>query len=226
MFKRALIALAVVAFAAGSAAAGPASNATVSKDKRITSIPHGTAHFVPAIRPPRKLDVIFDNIGFLYPKGLYFCCYGYTVSGPSSQIGQTIWSASGFTPSKDMSVKLLEVAVGYVSGTNKVVISIADDNGGVPGNILGSWPVTNLGTFGTCCALAQLNVDHIHVTAGQQYWVIVGTDDSDADTWAAWPFNSTDEIDPVPFAQYNDSSWTNYGGSIPGLSFAVYGKHS
>jgi hypothetical protein len=225
MFKKAFLVIAALALASTTAiAAGVGPNgATVSKDKRFTTVHQGSFHYTPSSKPPKKLKVIFDNIGFLYPKGRYFCCFGDTISGPNSQVGSTNWAATQFTPAKSGKIELINVAVGWVSGTNKIIINIAADDGGVPGTVLGTASATGLGVFGDCCDLAESNVS-IDVTAGTPYWIYLSTDESNADTWAAWPFNSTDEVDPMTVAGYNGSSWTNFGSSTPALSFALYGK--
>ncbi len=226
MIKKALIVLAALALT-GTAQASGANGASVSKDKRTTTVQHGSATYVPFARPPHKLDTIFDNIGLKYPKGLYFCCFGDTVSGPNSQIGSTIWVGTQFTPAADAKVKEIDVAVGHVSGVNKVIINLAEDNGGVPGNVLGTWPVTGLGTFGDCCQLATVTgVEHIRLAAGTPYWIFLSTDDSNSTTWAAWPFNSTDQTDPMVVAGYDGTSWTNFGAGAPALSFAVLGNNT
>jgi hypothetical protein len=227
MIRKALVVIAALAIA-GTAQAAGVNGASVSKDKRTTTAQHGSTTLAPAVVPGGgKMDVIFSNLGFKYPKGYYFCCYGDTISGPNSQIGSTIWVATQFTPAADASVKEIDLGVGWVSGTNKVIINIAEDDGGVPGNVLGSWPATGLGTFGDCCQLATATgIKHVKLTAGTPYWIYVSTDDSDSDTWAAWPFNSTDETDPMPVAGYDGTSWTNFGSFPPAMSFAVLGNNT
>ena len=169
-------------------------------------------------------NLVFSNVGFKYPNGLYFCCYGNTISGSGSVIGATYWVAMGFTPAADADLKEIDVGVGYVTGTNKVIISLYDDNGGVPGNVIKKWSQTGLGNFGACCQIEVGKTRGIHVTAGTPYWVAVTTDGADSDTWAAWPFNSTDQINPVPLAVSNGAGWSAAGGSVPAPNFAVIGK--
>lgn len=223
MIKKALAILATLAFATTAAMAAGPNGASVSKDKLTTSVHPGSMHYTPAAHPPRKLKPIFDNIGFLYPKGYYFCCYGDTISGSASQIGSTNWAAVQFTPDSDSTIKLINVAVGYVSGTNKVVINIAEDDGGVPGNVIGTASATGLDTFGNCCQLAEANVS-IHLTGGTPYWIYLATDGTNSNSWLAWPFNSTDQVDTMAVAGYNGSTWTNFGPSRPAPAFALYGK--
>ena len=197
---------------------------SASKDGRITSVAHGSAHYTapPSLVPGKNL--IFSNVGFKYPNGLYFCCYGNTISGSGRVIGSTNSVAMGFTPAADADLKEIDVSVGYVTGTNKVIIGLYDDNGGVPGNLIKKWSETGLGNFGSCCQIEVGKAKGIHVTAGTAYWVAVTTDGAGSDTWAAWPFNSTDQINAVPLAVNQGSGWTNAGGEIPAPNFAVIGQ--
>ncbi len=144
MIKRTLIVFAALAFASTTAIAAAPNGATLSKDKRFTSVPQGSTHYSPL--QPKKGGVIFSNIGTAYPKGLYFCCYGDTISGPSSPVGGNYAVAIQFTPASDGKVKEIDAAVGWASGTNGATIALYDDNGGVPGTQLASDDVTGLGS--------------------------------------------------------------------------------
>ena len=226
MIRKALVIIAALAVA-GTAQAAGVNGASVSKDKRTTTVRQGSTSYAPTALPPHKMDTIFSNLGFKYPKGYYFCCYGDTVAGPNSQIGSTVWVGTQFTPAASAKVQEIDVGVGWVSGTNEVIVNLAEDNGGVPGNVIGTWAVSGLGTFGDCCQLATVTgINHVKLTAGTPYWLYLSTDDTNADTWAAWPFNSTDETDPMPVAGYDGTSWTNFGSFPPALSFAVLGNNT
>ena len=123
-------------------------------------------------------------------------------------------------------MKVVDAGVGYDNGgTNDVVISIADDAAGLPGSVLGSTHVTGLGDFADCCKLARAKFTGVKLSAGKQYWVIVGTDDQDTATVAAWSFNSTEQIKTVRFAKNYGSGWQLINATArPAPSFAVYGK--
>lgn len=223
MIKRVLVALVATAFVGAAAQAAGVNGATVSKDKRITSVAHGSSVYTPARMPVGAGKLIWSNIGYKYPNGLYFCCYGNTISGSGSLVGQTFWLAASFTPAADATVKEIDAGVGWVSGTNNVIVTLYNDNGGVPGKVRATGAASGLTTFGGCCGLAILN-DRVAVKAGNTYWVSVTTDGADSDTWAAWNFNSTDQINGVSVATSNGGAWTNVGGEIPAPSFAVIGR--
>jgi hypothetical protein len=227
MIRKVLIALAVTAFAGTSALAAPVglNGATASKDKLTTSVAHGSSHFSAARLSPHKLDTIFDNVGRKYPKGLYFCCFGSTVSGSSSPVAETIYTAASFVAPADGKVSEIDAGVGLAAGTNSIVLGIAPDNDGVPGDLAGSGTYTGMGVFGDCCTLPTVTLSKsVKIQAGQTYWIVVEPTSADSDTWAAWADNSTDEVDPDSVAQFSNGAWTNFGASAPALSYAVLGK--
>jgi hypothetical protein len=218
MIKRVLVALAALAFAGSAASAAGVNGATLSKDKRITSVAVGSGHFSPTALP--KKSAIFSNVGTKYPKGLYFCCYGNTVSGPNSVAGGPYSVALQFTPGSDMDAKEIDAGVGWAAGTNAVNLAIYDDAGGVPGKQLDAGQATGLGTFGDCCTMAVAKVK-ASLKGGTPYWVVVS---ADGDTWDAWAFNSTDEIDQVTAAYNDGTGWQGPFGAVPAPSFQVLGK--
>lgn len=221
MIKTTILSFAVLALAGSTALAAGDTSYTLSKDKKTTMAAPAAPHFTPALNPGKTPNNVFSNIGYKYPKGLYFCCYGDTISGSTSQIGQTFWLAAAFTPAADATVKKIEAGVGWVSGANKVEITLYDDAGG-PGTVLATGEATALGGFGDCCKVATLKIkDGVAVTGGATYWVSVTTDGATSSTWAAWNLNSTDQIDPVTIASSDGTGWTVLGGSIPGPAFSV-----
>src|SRR5882757_6115881 len=156
MIKRVLVALAALAFAGSAASAAGVNGATLSKDKRTTSVAVGSGHYSPTALPGKS--AIFSNVGTKYPKGLYFCCYGDTISGPNAGVGGTFSVALQFTPASDIDAKEVDAGVGWVQGVNAVDLAIYDDAGGVPGNLIDSAKATGLGTFGDCCTMAVARV--------------------------------------------------------------------
>src|SRR5690349_5796048 len=99
---------------------------------------------------PASADTFFSNFG---PGNSYNCCVGGTISGPTSAPGWII-QANQFTAGFSGSVSQIDVAMGYVTGAlNGATISLWSDNGGIPGSQLGSWNITNLTNFGSCCAV-------------------------------------------------------------------------
>lgn len=218
-----MICLAVTLALSATALAGNPS-VTTTDNGRVTIISGPTAAGTAYVPEKSKLRVLFSNVGYKYPKGLYFCCYGGTISGPNSIIGAEYWEAAGFVAPSDALVKRVVVGAGYVTGTfTDLIMTFNEDNGGVPGNELIHWQIGNLGTFGSCCIVGdRKDRDGVPIQAGKTYWVVLKTE-HDSDIWAAWNFNSTDQIDPIPSAFAQDGVWQGYLG-VPGFSFAVSGK--
>lgn len=216
---------AVVTFASANAATPQGT--LLSADKRITAVPFATGKYLPDAANLQSLGIdakslVAGNIGTLYPKGEYFCCYGYTISGPTSPVGEEIALAVAFTPTTTKTLAAIQVGVGYVEGTNAIAVSLFSDAGGLPGTSLASLNVANLPTFGSCCALATASSSGgVTLTAGTQYWVVVSTPVKN--TYAAWNFNTTDEVDEQTLAVNEGSGWLP-SGALPGLAFAVYGQ--
>ncbi|MFZ5550446.1 MAG: hypothetical protein ACOZJX_17255 [Pseudomonadota bacterium] len=119
----------------------------------------------------------------------YDCCGGWTVSAVGSILGFRQDVAMPFTPAADGEVRAIHAAVGWVTGTNGVAISLNADAGGMPGAAIKKGSVTGLPTFGTCCVTASI-IGGAPVTAGTQYWVVVRTNKQSADTWDAWNYNN------------------------------------
>ena len=199
------------------ALAGSRKGITTSKDKRLTFAP-------PSSRSVAGPDL--TNVKFIYNNisrvelGRYNCCTGYTISGPDSPVGQTFAAAMPFTPAVNDTLEKVLVAVGYVTGTNGVTVSVNEDAGGLPGDALQTFEKTGLQSFGSCCRVATVGAN-IPVTAGTQYWVVVATSVNTSDTWDAWNFNVTDQA-AHPFASFSNGVWSPANGILS--AFAVIGQ--
>jgi hypothetical protein len=193
---------------------------TTSKDKRLTfASPSVRSADDPGLGPDLSAaTIIYNNISRV-ETGRYNCCQGWTISGPDSPVGQTFADAMPFTPAVNDTVTKVLVAVGFVTGTNGVTVSVNEDAGGLPGNVLQSFELTALETFGSCC-LFETSIANIPVTAGTQYWVVVATSDETSDTWNAWNQNVTDQTQQ-PFAFFNNGVWQPTSGILG--AFAVLG---
>jgi hypothetical protein len=197
------------------------------KHARMTIVTESAPSFTTTNIQDSGLVTIFSNLAAKYPKGEYWCCTGYNVMGPDSGAGEQ-WMGAAFTPSADHTVTRIEVAGGYSQqGTNGVVLSLNDDNKGVPGKALKTWNVSGLPRFGTCCALVvKSDSSGIPVSAGKQYWVVLSTNSHELDTVDAWNVIDTDQVDPATVATYPGTSnkWTAFQ-TTPGLAFAVKGSN-
>jgi hypothetical protein len=236
MCKKALLMLTVLALASVTAFAASKDGIVLSKDGRKT-IATKPIHSTKAQRPSDDAGLvkIYDNIGTAYPKGEYWCCEGATVFGPTAITGEPeYWEAAAFTPSGNHTISKVEVAVGYVEGYNGLVIGLYSDASGVPGKVIKTWPVTNLGDFGSCCTVSTAkDTAGTAVKSGTQYWIVVKTNGKSSNTFAAWNVNDTDQLDPEPSAFWcsddkggscnTNDQWVA-GSEQPGLAFAVLGS--
>lgn len=229
-----LVALAIAAGIGNVATAAPAGPVALERVVRgVTLESDGrTASFTPAfgvyVAPPqldRGAKALFSNIGYKYPKGLYFCCFGLTVSGPDSVVGGQSWIATKFTPAVDAVVTEIDAAVEHAAGTNQVTLGLYADGGGVPGAALKTFKVTGLQGISGCCGLAMgKDRSGIAVTGGTPYWIGLTTAKKASDAFDVWVDNSTDEISAGEIAVNQGSGWQSAGSFIPRVSFAVYGR--
>jgi hypothetical protein len=226
MSKTLLAAVVAAAVCVPAVRAADTSNVSLSSDHRMTTAMHpvasGDASQSYAI--PKGLKPLFNNIGIDYPKGRYIASQGWTISGPASIIGQQFWIGAQFTPKASGMVNEVDVAVGYVTGTMGVTVSLYTDAGGVPGTLLGSFKAKHLPTFGSCCRVERaFSGVGTPVTGGDPYWVTVTTDDATADEWAAWNSNDVDQVDPITAAANDGAGWAPTQ-LLPAPSFAVIGS--
>jgi hypothetical protein len=226
MIRKTLLALAAAALVAGPASAAKITfnGITVEDNGRATIAQRPTT----MVAPPHldaKLKAIYSNIGFKYPNSLYFCCLGWAVSGPTSILNAQNWIASPFTPTADRVLKRADLALQLGAGTNEAVIGIYDDNGNVPGTLLGKVTVTDLTGVASCCGLVvAMFREGIPVKAGQQYWLAAMTSKKATDTYATWLENTSDEISAAQLAGNSGSGWQQGVLLIPHLAYAVYGE--
>jgi hypothetical protein len=234
-----MLCVAVLAFAAAAMASDD--GIVLSKDGKMTINTRPGAHSQPYVDNNDGLTTIFDNLGGHYPDGVYWCCEGSTIWGPENTLESppiTFWSAVAFTPATSLSVTKVSVAVGFVNYGEKytdILVSVANDNNGVPGTAIKTFKISNLPTFGTCCTVdTAKDSAGIPVTAGTQYWITVTTEKK-SDIWAAWNVNDTEQLssDAILEASYCDSTgtdcgtnngkWTSYEG-YPGLAVGIWGQ--
>lgn len=219
-FRNVALCLAVLVLASMTVLAATKDGYTTAKSGRQT-IATKAHPVVPSDWADSGTSFIFNNIGSAYPLGRYWCCEGWTISGPDSVIGAQYADAMPFTPAADATVTKIVVAVGYVTGTNGVSVSLNADSNGLPGATLAGFNLSNLPIFGSCCTY-EVQGTSVPVTKGTQYWVVVGTGPLTTDTWDAWNDNDTNETETQPFAFYSNGVWENTEGILG--AFAVVGQ--
>lgn len=217
--RSSVVCLALLLIVSLSALAASKNGVSTSKDGSRTIASKPVTQAVPSQKKmPAGLTILYDNAS-TYPLGVYWCCEGYTISGTGSLVGTQFADAMPFTPSVNATVTHIGVGVGYVAGTNEVVVSLNADSGGLPGNSLGSFNASNLGTFGDCCQVEVSSITGVPVTAGTQYWIVVQTTSASSDTWAAWNDNDTNQT-LQPFAFNDAGTWTATEGVLGAFGVA------
>lgn len=170
VLKRALSGLFLLTLSCGMLLAqGPA----------VAHTPH-TGPITPARVDPAGLKTIFTNLG---PSAtdLYNDTSGYYVLGSTNSLGDPEqWIALPFTPKVAAHVKVLQAAIGWISGTVRVNLGLYSDNAGVVGTLIAGGHSTTIPTFGTCCSVVQVGIPATAVTAGTQYWIVATADDTNA----------------------------------------------
>jgi hypothetical protein len=231
--------LAALTLTSVAALAARKGEVVMSKDGRKMYVTN-RAHAVTQVTPSdSNLATIFDNIGKAYPKGTYWCCESYSITGPDvSERLPEYWLAVAFTPSADHTVTMVEVAVNLLSGNNQLALSLSNDVSGLPGTAIKTWHLRSLPPAGSCCTI-EVGKDGagIPVTAGTQYWIVVSTEGQNSDTYAGWNIEDIDQVDlyTAPIAYYcsddkggscgNNDAWTlETGTSNQGPAFAVLGR--
>jgi hypothetical protein len=217
MLKNLLMLTAAFGLTATAALAAP-TNGMLSNGAAVTTVTraHGTGGFYHA-HAPKGGTVVFDSIG----TGGYNCCDGWTISGPTSPIGEQIWTAIQITPAVSGKLKQIVAGVGYVEGANSAELAIYSDASGLPGTMLWSKDVSGLPGFGTTSTTTvAAKVKKVSITANTPIWVAVQTDTNSSNTWDAW---NESETTNAPLAQNTGSGWTNFG-SNPAGAVTLYGK--
>jgi hypothetical protein len=138
-----------------------------------------------------KADLIYSDLG---PSGApYFDANGRQVTGSGVGFPGFQEVAVAFTPTGNFNVTQLDLAVTFSGiagafGTDDATVSLASDNSGTPGTILGSWSISGLPPSSTGTALDTIAVNNLAVSASTRYWIIVSPNSSSTDD--IWATNS------------------------------------
>ena len=114
---------------------------------------------------------------------------GYCISGnATSDCGPMTnrWIASPFTPTGNFALTQIDLALGWVSGTNGAVIDLVNDESGAPGTrVLQSWTVGQLPPSGPTALVTLATAGIVTLERGTQYWLIVkGVANDTLDIWS------------------------------------------
>jgi hypothetical protein len=126
----------------------------------------------PAQLPPPGLAKIYSTLGT--GDHVYSTVSAIGILGTKAGQPWPEMVGNGFRPKSDYLVT--EVAVGetHYQNTNVLVVSLNQDNHGVPGKALHTWHFSNLPPVWTCCTLQTGKyAKGIPVKKGKLYWVVL-----------------------------------------------------
>jgi hypothetical protein len=232
--ERVIVGLVVLVLVSVVAFTATRNGVIVSDDGRTVMVKARAQQAATADPSDASLVKIYNNLGAAYPKGVYWCCEGATISGQDSPGNVEWWDGVAFTPSSNHVVTKIKLALGYLGGTNEVIVGLNNDSNGAPGTAIKTWKIKNVAAGGGCCTLVAItDQSGIAVTGGVQYWITATTNASDSDAFLFWNVNDTDQIDPAPSAarcystggqcRQNNGKWVAVP-QTPGLALAVLGQ--
>jgi hypothetical protein len=167
-----------------------------------------------------QLVTIYSNLGT--GSHVYNAIAGLGILGKDAGQSFPQWSAFSFIPTADHTVTQIRVGASHVSGTNTMILSLNEDNNGIPGNPLQHWTFADLPTFGSCCALQIANSKHgIPVKKGTKYWVVLKTSNDTQDTYDVW--NNDIRGEQGSYSNNLGFGWVDGGIQQQG-AFGVFGQ--
>jgi len=206
----AILLIAIVGITSLAVAQTPDGVVTTNGGLRTLFLKPPSHSALPSEPLPAGVITIYSNLG----KGdqTYNPNAGVGILGPNA--GQP-WPQSvgcAFIPTKDHLVQAVRVGATYVQGTNGIIVSLNEDDNGIPGKALASGKFRNLPRFGSCCTLQTgKGKSGVQIKANTQYWVVLQPIADD--TYAVWDDNFN-EI---------QGTWSNTLGSGWNTSYQVLG---
>ena len=136
---------------------------------------------------------------------------GWTISG-----GTTVSyfeAAFGFTSAASGQLGSITMSLFQVTGVNAYKVMLWTDSAGLPGTMLGSWNLSNIGSFGAPATVINTPGGPT-LTAGTKYWLSAQA--SDPSTWGAWYQTTTGASSTRGFKNASTAPWTNGGVGTEG----------
>jgi hypothetical protein len=174
---------------------------------------------------PANATILFSNLG---PSGsMYDTSTIWNVCGDNGCGSMTIANLFTVGGSGDESLTEIDLAVGNVLPSNTFYADIFTDNGGTPGTPLANaWNLTtSTSVMDPCCNLVSItNITGVTLTAGKQYFIVVGPQDTSDTSWNGWFYNNQSADGLVVTSTDGGSTW---GGTTSTLgTFDVLGTPS
>jgi hypothetical protein len=127
-----------------------------------------------------RADTIVSTFG---PGQSYLLDGGLSISTLASANDYETTTAVSFDSSSTFTLQQIDLALGWVSGTDSYAVSLRNDNSGPTGSVIETWTLVVPSFSGpdleTLTAASNVTLD-----AGSTYWITVLPGGSD--TWGAW----------------------------------------
>jgi len=175
--------------------------------------------FTPAVAAPAKLVKIYSTLGT--GKSVYSTLSAFGILGVDAGQPLPQMVGDGFRPKADHIVTMIQVGATYYQGTNALVVSLNQDNHGIPGKALHTWHFTNLPVAWSCCTLQTAKyAKGIPVKKGKLYWVVLRPEKQFQDTYDLWADNIAGKQ-----GTFANNTGTGWNASYQMLSaVGVFGK--
>jgi hypothetical protein len=161
-------------------------------------------------------SIVFNDFGTGHN---YNAKTGLAIGGKNSNPGFVEWGEA-FVPKAKFDLSAITMALGSITGSNGVRVSLDASTGGAPGKTLASWSFLALPQAGTTSSTVQTMTfaDAIVLQKNQTYWLV--TAPLAANTQAVWNLTSTG---------VTGLGAVNFGGvwltaDVPSGAFEVVGK--
>jgi hypothetical protein len=139
-----------------------------------------TVFSVAAELQPAIAGTIASSFG---PGNAYDLNGGLSISTAASANNFETATATSFTPSATSGLAQIDIALGWVSGTNAFVVTLRNDNGGPTGSVIEAWTFA-APIFGNPDLSTLTPTGAIILNGGTTYWIVALPGGSD--TWGAW----------------------------------------
>jgi RHS repeat-associated protein len=142
----------------------------------------------------------------------YWCVSGDTTPDCGPETNR--WIAAPFTPTADMTLTEVQMALNYFAGTNAAEVDLVNDVGGLPGTtVLETWSLAGLPPSSTPAIISFSSVGTVTLYGFTQYWLVAkgGAPDS----LLLWWTNSTG-LNGGDLSTNSGTSWV----SLTGLQYS------
>lgn len=186
--------------------------------------------FVIGVATLTQAGTLFSDLGT--GSNVYQSSNGLPVSGTGSPGGTSYTQANQFTAAVSGSISEIDVALGYVSGTNSFFVALYTASDGAPGTLVGQWDnLTSSQNFGGCCGLVSITgISGVNLVAGTSYFLVIGPTNLDSTTFEMWNLNSVGAVGLDLYATSgcqngtgNGCSWNSNGVQTIG-AFDILGS--